>query len=54
MDINILPINDLKQHIESEFCKCKPRVEYCCNSCIIVHNSWDGRELVEDADIEMN
>ena len=50
--INILPINDLKEHIESSICECNPSVEFENGEMIIIHNSYDGRELLEDLSIE--
>lgn len=44
---NILPLNDLKPHIESEVCECCPIVENCEGGLIITHNSFDGREAWE-------
>lgn len=46
--INILPLNDLKKHIESSICECNPRVEFENGEMIIIHNSYDGREWIED------
>ena len=46
--INILPVNDLKEHIESSICECNPRVEFENGEMIIIHNSYDGREWMED------
>lgn len=46
--INVLPVNDLKPHIESPACKCQPSVEAVENGGrVIVHNAWDGREFHE-------
>ena len=50
--INILPINDIKEHIESSICECKPRVEFENGEMIIIHNSYDGREFMEDLSTE--
>lgn len=50
--INILPVNDLKEHIESSICECKPRVEFENGEMIIIHNSYDGREWKEDLSTE--
>lgn len=44
---NILPINDLKEHIEDSTCECKPKIIFENGEMIIVHNSYDGREFVE-------
>lgn len=47
--VNVLPLNDLKPHIESPACKCEPSVEIFENgNRLVVHNSWDGREFFED------
>lgn len=57
---HLLPVNDLEEHNEhtkihpidekliSE-CKCKPGFIYEPNGVIVVHNSFDGREGVEQA-----
>lgn len=45
--VHVLPVNDLREHIESEECWCRPRIEDEPNGQVIVHNSMDGRELVE-------
>ena len=44
---NILPTNDLNEHTESEKCKCKPTVKYINRHMLIIHNSYDGREIIE-------
>jgi len=46
--IHVLPINDKKPHIESIACKCRPVIEVNKHGeCVVVHNSWDGREHKE-------
>jgi abortive infection bacteriophage resistance protein len=45
---HILPINDSDTHEESTTCKCEPKVINENGNMIIVHNSFDGRELVEE------
>ena len=47
--MNIIPINDLKEHIEDSTCECNPKAEILENGDIlIIHNSYDGREIVEN------
>lgn len=46
--VHVLPVNDLKPHLESEACKCAPRVEEVGNGRVVIHNSYDGREFYED------
>lgn len=41
--MHVLPINDLKEHEESESCWCNP--EY--DEGVIIHNSMDRREEYE-------
>ena len=50
--INILPINDLEEHIEDTTCECCPKVEFENGEMIVIHNSFDGRELLEDLTTE--
>ena len=44
---NILPINDLKEHLEDSTCECRPKIIYENGEMIIIHNSFDGREFIE-------
>ena len=49
MTIHILPVNDLKPHIEASTCECKPKVEMLEDGeMMVVHNSYDGRERIEE------
>lgn len=45
---NVLPVNDLKEHIETPYCWCEPLIEYKDGVKIIIHNSLDGREFYEN------
>lgn len=44
---HVLPINDLRDHVEAEDCWCEPRIEEDDGGTVVIHNSMDGRELVE-------
>ena len=49
-DIHVLPVGDLREHEETRDCWCKPtktREAYEEDAVVVVHNSLDGRELVE-------
>lgn len=57
--IHILPINDLKEHKETVDCACCPDVRYkdelgILPEPICIHNSWDGREIIEQAESLIN
>lgn len=42
---HILPLNDIKEHIEESICICNPEVEIIHNGDImIVHNAFDNRD----------
>lgn len=43
--VHVLPINDLFDHVESVRCPCEPRQPH---DHLIIHNSFDRRELFED------
>ncbi len=45
--INITPINDLKEHEEESTCECSPKVEFENGEMILIHNSFDKREIEE-------
>ena len=50
--INILPVNDLKEHDEHTTCDCKPSVEVVNGVMIVTHNSYDKRELSESKSLK--
>jgi hypothetical protein len=45
--IHILPINDLEKHEELSTCKCNPKLIEENGELILVHNSFDKREIIE-------
>lgn len=47
--IHVVPVNDWLPHNESSSgCGCSPRIEPGIDgSTIVIHNSFDGRELLE-------
>lgn len=49
MIYHVLPINDIKDHVEQSTCPCEPEVVVEGGDLIIAHNSWDGREGLEQA-----
>lgn len=49
--VHVVPINDLKPHDDSIACACNPRLEFVeGGSTVVVHNSYDGREIFERAE----
>lgn len=56
-DTHVIPINDMKKHIESRDCWCNPQLKEEDITrlqdpskeiaVIVIHNSMDGRELIE-------
>lgn len=48
MALHITPINDLKEHEESSTCECCPKLIIENGEMIFVHNSFDGREILEE------
>ena len=51
--MHIYPTNDLKPHdTESSDCECLPFIDVM--NQIIIHNSWDGREIIEQAEVLIN
>ncbi len=47
--VHVLPLNDLKPHEQSRACECRPAVERYENGDVVIHNSYDGREIAEQA-----
>ena len=56
--IHIIPLNDLREHEEEgTMCPCGPTVEWSdpvtgkpYAEAVVIHNAWDNRELVEQAE----
>lgn len=46
-DVHVLPIHDLRAHQEARNCWCQPRVEAVGPGVVVIHQSADGRELIE-------
>lgn len=56
--VHIIPVDDLEPHtaeivlppIGNPFCECKCRPSYIFEeeNMVVVHNSFDGREIVEE------
>lgn len=54
-DVHVYPLNDIREHItDGPGCPCKPRIEIVGAALIYIHNSWDHREIVEQAIDIMN
>lgn len=53
-NIHIVPLNDWLPHKDyGKGCGCNPRIEPGVDgTVIVVHNSWDGRELYERGETE--
>lgn len=49
-DIHVIPLHDLHEHVESRYCRCHPNIqqEPMYHEAVVVHNSADGRECVEE------
>jgi hypothetical protein len=48
---HIYPVADLREHVEGaevRECWCEPKLETVGRGLLVVHNSMDGRELVEE------
>ena len=51
---HILPIDDIKEHEESAYCDCYPRIEPHGLNNVVIHNSFDGREALEQPIARIN
>ena len=47
MTLHIVPLSDLKEHIESSLCSCSPKLLIENGEMIFIHNAWDLREIIE-------
>lgn len=48
-DIHVIPIKDMRPHLETRTCWCRPEVEgtNAGRDAIVIHAAADGRDLVE-------
>ena len=47
-DAHVIPIEDLREHEDSRECWCQPCFDRSdIGRVIVIHNSMDGRELIE-------
>ena len=54
MAIHAYPLNDLQEHILESTCPCKPTVTIQNGEMIICHNSFVGREIIEQLNQILN
>lgn len=54
--VHVLPLDDLKEHTQSDDCECHPKIEYVGEGGkVVVHNAYDGREFWEQwEDLKQN
>lgn len=49
--VHVYPIDDIVSHIlQGDGCLCSPSVETVEGGAVVVHNSWDDRELLEEVE----
>jgi hypothetical protein len=47
--IHVLPVDDIGLHADSGVhCNCNPTVEWVEGTALVIHNSFDGRELFNE------
>lgn len=44
---HVVPLNDLKEHTDTEECWCRPDVDYVGVGTIVTHHAADDRESYE-------
>lgn len=49
LPVHVVPVNDLREHLTgATMCWCKPKIQqHEGYDPVVVHNSEDGRELIE-------
>jgi hypothetical protein len=52
--IQIIPLNDTKEHDKTRWCECNPILETVNNILIVSHNAYDLREVIEVANEILN
>lgn len=50
--IHVLPANDIGLHADiGVHCNCNPKVEWVEGTMLVIHNSFDGRELFNESSV---
>lgn len=49
MSYHVTPIDDILPHAQESTCECCPCLREVDGSMVFIHNSFDGRESLEDA-----
>ncbi len=49
--IEILPINDLAEHVSNADCPCLPQSAVQYSAPVLIHNAFDGREYDERSEL---
>lgn len=48
--LHVIPLEDLREHDVADCCWCCPRVRVFNDRRIVIHNSLDGREILEQGE----
>lgn len=49
--LHVLPVNDIGLHADSGvYCNCNPKFKWVEGTLLVIHNSFDGRELFEESE----
>jgi bisphosphoglycerate-independent phosphoglycerate mutase (AlkP superfamily) len=55
MMIHVIPLDDTNCHsMENHLCACDPKIKDEGGTLIVIHNSYDGREALEQANEILN
>lgn len=46
--IHVIPLDDLREHEESDKCPCEPTIQWVRGTKIVIHGSYDKREYIEN------
>lgn len=52
--IHVVPIRDTEEHYITIDCLCEPEIRTEKGTPIFIHNAYDGREVVEQAEVIIN
>jgi len=55
--IHVYPVDEQDRHDLTEYgaaCLCRPDVDWSEAEAVVVHRSWNGRELIEQAEEIIN
>lgn len=51
---HVIPLDDSEEHEDNESCRCLPNIVETKSAILIIHNAFDGRDMLEELKNNVN